>query len=176
MRSHNERYCRELRRFNLALRMVAQNARTRTVRNWTGWSKPRVQNTTRGYWAGHATRVRLSGPSPSDLKRFWQSRHLQREAAALAGLYRLLGFLPPEGTVLDVLRLPDLERGEELCLAYEIFLTFVPQPRISFEHASLLATALASGTDIVPARCVECENLVLIERLDPRPRCTYCQR
>lgn len=176
MSRQTERFCREIRRFNLTLRMIAQNARTRSVRSWTGWSIPRIQATASQYWHGRPRPHRPSGPSPSDLKRFWQSQRWQREAAALAGLYKLMGALPEDGTVLDERRVPDIERGELICLAYEIFRTFVPEPRITFEQALLLATALSSGKQIDLARCTECENLVLYERLASQRPCAHCSQ
>jgi hypothetical protein len=173
-----ERYSRELRRFNLALRMVGHAARTHTICSWTGLTKPRVQDVSRSYWAARdvTKRDRLSGPSPSALNLFWKSQRLQREAAAMAGLFRMLGVLPAGTTPYDIRRLPDLQRGEQLCLAYETYLSFVPEPRISLEHAVLLVTALVRGTEIALERCVDCDAVVLIERLDTsRPRCAGCK-
>src|SRR5690606_18775756 len=91
-----EPYRRELRRFDLALRMVRLQARTHTVCAWTGLSRPRVLSVLRSLHTQPGGRpARRHGPPPSALRPFWESRRLRREAAALAGLCVLFGVLDP---------------------------------------------------------------------------------
>ncbi len=167
---------RELRRLELALRMLRLQARTRTVCDWTGLSQRRVQGISREYAAARGMRAtdRLRGPSPSTLSPFWESRRLRREAAALAGLCCLYGVMG-NAAGSDRLRLPDLRRGGRLCQAYETYLSLLSEPRVSLEHAVLLVRALVRGTEIALSRCADCRTVVLIDRLGGiRGHCTYC--
>lgn len=178
MPHQTERYRRELRRYKLALQMIAHNARTQTIQSWTGWSRSRVREAFRSYWHKRDVSgcIRHSGPPPSTLKRFWQSRNMHREAVAIAGLCHHLRALPAQSAAIDPKRLPDVERGERFCLAYNTYLSFVATPRISFEQAMVLFKALATGTEIALGRCPACQTLVLMDRLGGgKIRCAYCR-
>jgi hypothetical protein len=44
--------------------------------------------------------------------------------------------------------------GEKLCLVYEMYVGMVESPLIRFEHAALLATALAEAKEIFLQFCL----------------------
>jgi hypothetical protein len=166
--------CKGLRRLDLASRMLRLQARTRTICDWTGLSRTRVQSLSRAYSLERGERPadRLRGPSPSTLTPFWESRRLRREAALLAGLCRLCGVV---GGVTGAWRLPSLQRGERLCLAYETYLSVIARPRVSLEHAVLLIRALAMGEEIALDCCSQCRAVTLVDRLGGvGGHCTYC--
>jgi len=52
----------------------------------------------------------------------------------------------------------------------------MPAPRISFEHAVFLVTALARGDELRAVLCADCMGLIVIDRLgtDAR-RCLSCE-
>src|SRR5215472_1090026 len=117
MRISDDRYSRERARMELALRFLRYEARTQTIRAWTGLSDDRIRKLYRSYM-GHARRLlpRHRGKSPHQVAYFTRSLRLQEETAALASVLSLLGVLPPEGTAAAA-----LSRGEALCQAFEAY-------------------------------------------------------
>ena len=49
MRVWGQRYNRDLKRYNLALRMIAHEARTHTICNWTGLPDDRIRHLYQSY-------------------------------------------------------------------------------------------------------------------------------
>jgi hypothetical protein len=49
MRVSDDRYTRDRQRLDLALRLIRHEARTFTIRQWTGLSDDRIRNSFRGY-------------------------------------------------------------------------------------------------------------------------------
>src|SRR6185312_4808598 len=110
MRISDDRYHRERARMELALRFLRHEARTQTIRAWTGLSDDRIRKLYRSY-LGHARRQlpRHRGKSPHQVAYFTRSLRLQEETALLASVLSLLGALPEAATA------PALTRGELLC-------------------------------------------------------------
>lgn len=95
----------------------------------------------------------------------------------LASFFSLLGVVPTTKLTEVNHMLPSLTRGERLCQAFELFAAIFPEPRISFEHAIFLLTALARGNEIHYGRCTDCAALVVVDRLTLREaRCLLCTR
>jgi Flagellar transcriptional activator (FlhC) len=176
MRISEARYSRDRLRFDLALRFIRHEARTSTIREWTGLSDDRIRKLFRAYMNGDAaTLARHRGRSPRQSAFFLRTQPVRREAALLASVCYLLGVVPGH-RVADAQRdLPDVHRGEALCDAYETYQRLVPTPRISFEHAVYLVAALSVGVEIRAARCSHCQSLVIVEafRLNA-PCCPDC--
>lgn len=166
-------YREKRRRFDLALAMLRLNVRTRAICEWTGLSEPAVQNLARSQDAGNQRPVlrRLSGPAPSSLAPVRESRQLRSEGAAILGVCLRYGVLPLKG---EPGYRPDLIRGERLCRAYELFMTFVPEPQLSLEYAMLLALKLAQR-EITLERCTRCCSILMVERPHEGYRCVYCR-
>ena len=95
MRISDDRYHRERARMELALRFLRHEARTQTIRAWTGLSDDRIRKLYRSY-LGHARRQlpRHRGKSPHQVAYFTRSLRLQEETALLASVLSLLGVLP----------------------------------------------------------------------------------
>ena len=178
MRVANDRYSRELRSFNLAVRMLAHEARPHTVCVWTGLSPDRVRNLSSLYRReainGQARRYR--GPCPSRLEGLLTSSSLRGEAAAIAGLCRILEVLPAEPVVNARVQFPSIPRGERLCYVLELFQDMVPHVRVTLDQLALLVTTLAAGEQWAIVRCSSCPGVVVIDRstLD-RPVCESCR-
>ncbi|HEV8019258.1 MAG TPA: hypothetical protein VGP32_11960 [Steroidobacteraceae bacterium] len=195
MRISDDRYSRERARMELALRFLRHEARTQTIRAWTGLSDDRIRKLYRSYMS-HARRYlpRHRGKSPHQIAYFSRSLRLQEETAVLASVLSLLGVLPaalppaaagatrvsaagePALATADAAgALPGLTRGELLCQAFEAFRLLLPSAQISFEHAVFLATALARGDQLRLGGCADCGSLMVTERFAPRAaRCHHC--
>lgn len=96
MRISDDRYSRERARMELALRFLRHEARTHTIRTWTGLSDDRIRKLYRSYMSharGHLPRHR--GKSPHQVAYFTRSLRLQQETAVLASVLSLLGVVPP---------------------------------------------------------------------------------
>jgi len=185
MRISDDRYTRERASLELALRFLHHEARTQTIRAWTGLSDDRIRKLYRSYM-GHARRPspRHRGKSPHQIAYFTRSLRLQQETVALASMLSLLGLLPATtppragaAAATDAAGnvLPGLTRGNLLCQAFEAFRLSVSAAQISFEHAVFLVNALARGDQLRLGGCSDCGTLVVTERLPLRAaRCHHC--
>ena len=175
MRISDDRYSRDLRRYQLAWRFIQHAARTRTIERWTGLSMYRLRTLYEAYAAGVEPRERLRGVAPHQVSFFWRSAQLRSEGAVLAGFLAAYGVFPepPEGAGPGALE--SVGRGERLCRAYEEFKACWPEAQSTLEHAILLLTELVRGVEIALSRCLECEVLIVIDRLAiAPPRCAFC--
>src|ERR1700722_2970492 len=116
MRISEDRYRRERHSLQLALRFLEHEARTQTIRRWTGLSDDRIRKLYRSY-ATHAPRFvrRHRGKSPHQVAYFGRSLRIQQETVWLASLLSLFGVIPPEPCVNEGSALPNVPRGELLC-------------------------------------------------------------
>src|ERR1700691_1793115 len=96
MRISDDRYSRDRLRFDIALQFIRHEARTHTIRAWTGLSDDRIRNLYRSYLCDcRATPLaRHRGKSPQQVAYFMRTGRARQEAALLASLCRLLGALP----------------------------------------------------------------------------------
>jgi len=177
MRISDDRYSRDRRRIDIALRFIQHEARTHTIRLWTGLTDDRIRKLYRSYLNDpHSSHIaRHRGKSPQQTAFFTRTARVRHETALLASVCRILGVLP-SGRVADASRsLPNLSRGELLCQAYDIYRHLIAEPLISFEHAVFLMTTLARGAELTFGACADCGALVVVDRLSLRqPRCTHC--
>ncbi|MBS0421600.1 MAG: hypothetical protein JSR66_28080 [Proteobacteria bacterium] len=176
MRISDDRYNRERLSLDLALKFLRYEARTQTIRAWTGLSDDRIRNLYRSYMSRGGNFVpRHRGKSPHQVAYFMRSHRLQWESAQLASLLSLFGVVPLQSSPEVAAALPSVGRGERLCSAFELYRTTIPTAQISFEHSVFLAKALARGDQIKLDGCRECGGLLVMERLPLRERrCQYC--
>jgi hypothetical protein len=176
MRISEDRYSRDQLGLKLALRFLEHEARTQTIRTWTGLSDDRIRKLYRTYTT-HSRRYvpRHRGKSPHQVAYFARSVRVQQETVWLASLLSLLGVIPPDPSVDGSHSLPSVARGELLCHAFETFRTMIPSSQISFEHAVFLATTLSRGEQLRLGGCADCGSLVVTERFPIRDkRCHHC--
>lgn len=176
MRISEDRYSRERLCLQLALRFLGHEARTQTIRAWTGLSDDRIRKLYRSYMT-HARRYvpRHRGKSPHQVAYFARSLRLQQETVWLASLLLLLGVIPAEPTTDTNHALPNVARGALLCQAFETYRAMVPSSQISFEHAVFLAITLSRGEQLRLGACMDCGSLVVTERFPIRDkRCHHC--
>jgi hypothetical protein len=178
MRVTDDRYTRDRQRFDLAMRMIHHEARTRTIRVWTGLSDDRIRKLYRSYVAGRGTAVkRHRGKSPTQTAFFLRNPETRRHTAALAGLFAMLGLLreaasdrQPSGT------LAALKWGELFCRTYETYAALYRSQRISFEHASHLLHLLQRSAELKTGRCPSCQALMVVDALRAAESvCTWCE-
>jgi len=197
MRISDDRYSRERARMELALRFLHHEARTQTIRAWTGLSDDRIRKLYRSYMSQARRHLpRHRGKSPHQVAYFTRSLRLQEETALLASVLSLLGVVPAgasaaagpaaNGAASAIAAaaaagrpgnasLPGVPRGVLLCQAFEAFRLLLPSAHISFEHAVFLATALARGDQLRLGDCSDCGSLMVTERFPLRSsRCTHC--
>jgi hypothetical protein len=176
MRISDDRYSRERLCLDLALRFLRHEARTQTIRTWTGLSDDRIRNLYRSYMSrGELFVPRHRGKSPHQIAYFMRSVRVQWETAQLASLLSLLNVVPARSGPEIANSLPGVLRGEKLCYAFETYRTTIPSSQISFEHAVFLTLALARGDQLKLGVCPECEGLMVTERFPLREkRCQHC--
>jgi hypothetical protein len=177
MRMFDDRYSRDRRRFEIALRFIQLEARTHTIRAWTGLSDDRIRKLYHSYLSESraAPLVRHRGKSPQQAGFFMRTARARQESALLASVCRLLGALPRAPAPDMVRALPSLARGELLCQAYSVYRGLIPEGLISFEHTVYLLTALVRGDELVLSSCRDCYAALIIERWSLRaPRCALC--
>ncbi|HUN27787.1 MAG TPA: hypothetical protein VMU67_15910 [Steroidobacteraceae bacterium] len=177
MRISDDRYSRDRLRLDLALRFIQHEARTQTIRAWTGLTDDRIRKLYRSYFArsGAAAIARPRGRSPGQASFFTRSPRLQQEAALLASLCSLLGVLPQRTQPRAGAQHPGIAQGVALCQAYETYRALVPTARITFEHLVYLNAALLRGDELKVANCGGCGALLVVERMALREaRCLAC--
>jgi Flagellar transcriptional activator (FlhC) len=174
-RAMQDRIGRELRRYQLAMRMVAHQARTQTICDFTGLTRERTK-TLRREW-NVSSDERRRGPSPTSLSVFFRSSRWRSEASSIAVFCRVLDAVPAERMPDAARRLPSLDRGERLCDVFEAYRTYFPKSAISFEQIVLLATALAQGEVVQLECCTSCSGTILVDRLAASPhQCSQCHK
>jgi len=164
---------RDMRRRQLAKRLVLLRARTQTIYRFTGYTRDRLATLRKRLKIGSEGRHR--GPSPTSFAIFFRPP-LAREVGSAALLCELFGALSPlpHRGIRDCLA--DLEWGEQLCEVYEAFSACCPVSAFEFEHLVLLATGLSGRECIALSSCSVCSAAIVVDRLGARPRiCTCCQ-
>ena len=138
MRVSDDRYTRDRQRLDLALRLIRHEARTFTIRQWTGLSDDRIRKLYRSYVLNDDARrvLRHRGKSPRQAAFFFRNSELNFQSAQLASLYVMYGLLCGTDAGLESrYRVGSLESGALLCQAYEAYLELHAPAGISFEHA-----------------------------------------
>ncbi len=180
MRVSDDRYTRDRQRLDLALRLIGHEARTFTIRQWTGLSDDRIRKLYRSYCQhGAATTVmRHRGKSPRQAAFFFRNPEVTFHAAQLASLFLIYGLVDAaSGGLEPCYRVGSLESGTLLCQAYEAYLELHSPVNISFEHAWFLLLALARRDEVGMARCGDCGGLRLRDLLARHKQsCANCQQ
>jgi hypothetical protein len=177
MRVSDDRYTRDRQRLDVALRFIRHEARTQTIRLWTGLTDDRIRKLYRSYLSGGegGGLTRHRGKSPQQTAFFTRSARLQLESAVFASLCCLLGVVPVRQLGDAARTLPGVARGELLCQAFEAYRALVASPQITFEHAVFLVTAIARGDELRLSGCPDCGSLFVSDRLALRSaRCAHC--
>lgn len=162
---------RELRRRKLAQRLVAHQARTKTIFRLTGLSRHQLA-TLRKRWC--VTReMRRRGPAPTSYAVLRLTLRVRSETAALAVFWRAI--CTAHGT--NPKKISAVELGEHICDVFETYQACFPKTQLELEHLMLLAQGLEQGDSIALSACAGCEALIVIDLLTTRRHlCTHCQQ
>jgi Flagellar transcriptional activator (FlhC) len=178
MRVSDDRYTRDRQKFDLALRLIRHEARTFTIRQWTGLSDDRIRKLYRSYVSsGGAQNVtRHRGKSPRQAAFFFRNPELNFQAAQLASLFIMYGLVAGGNHGIEpCYRVGSLDSGALLCRAYEAYREMHTPAGISFEHAWFLLLALARRDEVAVVRCGTCGGVLLQDLLARRrPSCGNC--
>jgi hypothetical protein len=175
MRVSEDRYTRDLRRIQLAHRLIRHEVRTYWIRAFTRLTEGRIRNLLRSYGLATNGLHRHRGQTPRLYSRFLTpAKH--SEASALAGL-AFVWHLVPEEPVRNAWRmLPSLDFGEDLCDVFELFRLMVPGGTLNLDRFFLLVMALAER-QLAVGHCSHCRALILLDPLAAKRRiCVSCER
>lgn len=116
MRLTDDRYATERSQFELALRMIRHEARTRTIRECTGLSDDRIRKLYTRYFrdSGRDHVRRRRGKSPRQVNRFVKNPENQLQATTLVALFcgGLLLRLDAQNRVAPCWPRPGVEYGQ----------------------------------------------------------------
>jgi hypothetical protein len=175
MRITDSRYDRDLLRLDITYRMIALEARTRTIRSATQLSDDRIRRMYRDYFAslgGNCVR-RRRGKSPRQMSYFRRSLEHEQQAALLGSLLQVCGLLLryPNGFR------PTLEDVGRFCDVYETYRGLAPDTHLSFEHAWHLWQVFCRNDEFVLADCPDCGARWMQDTLEIVPyNCPTCRR
>jgi len=180
MRLTDDRYAGERSQFELALRMIRHEARTRTIRECTGLSDDRIRKLYATYFhngGGNAVK-RRRGKSPRQITRFVKNARNQIQATTLVALFSagLLIRIDSDSHVHACWPRPDVEFGHRLCRAYETYLVLHRNPQLSFEWAWNLLQSISANDELYLASCKHCSAVYVQDAyaLD-KGRCPACE-
>ncbi len=163
MRLTDDRYAAERSQFELALRMIKHEARTRTIRECTGLSDDRIRKLYSTYFrdTGSIQVRRRRGKSPRQVMRFVKNPENRLQATLLVILFcsGLLLRLDADNRVAPCWPRPDVEFGHRLCRAFETYLLIYDSPSLSFEWAWNLLHNIAYNDELFLAECAACQSL-----------------
>lgn len=162
MRLTDNRYASEKYQFELALRMIRHEARTRTIKACTGLSDDRIRKLYATYFrdAGKCSVKRRRGKSPRQVTLFVKNPLNQLEATTLVALYcaSLLLRVDQARRIHACWPRPDVEYGHRVCRAYETYLLLHPSPRLNFEWAWNLLQIITHNDELYLAQCGDCRS------------------
>jgi Flagellar transcriptional activator (FlhC) len=155
MRITDDRYQRERANHELALRMIAHEARTCTIRGFTGLTDDRIRKLYRTYLGPRSTVRRRRGKSPRQVDFFTRNLAALLESSCLASLLYSHGLVPVGSAAPTRL---SLDLGTRFCDAYESYLHLMTGSRMSFEHAWCLLQLLDARKELTLMQCPHCRG------------------
>lgn len=175
MRVSEDRYSRDLRRIQLAHRLIHHEVRTYWIRAFTHLTEGRIRNLLRSYGLVPEGVQRHRGSPPRLYTRFMVPAN-HSEASALAGLAAVWRLVPEEPVQNAWRTLPNLEFGEHLCKAFELFRVIVPGGVLNLDRFVLLVMALAER-QLTLDHCSQCHGRILLDPIAAKRRlCVSCER
>ena len=180
MRLTDDRYAGERSQFELALRMIRHEARTRTIRECTGLSDDRIRKLYTTYFrnSGHSDIKRRRGKSPRQVQRYVRNADSQLQSTTLVALFcaGLLVRIDEEHRIHPRWPRPDVEFGHRLCRAYETYRLLHADASLNFEWAWNLLHCIGYNDELYLAACATCDSRYVQDAyaLDDRT-CPNCE-
>lgn len=176
MRATDDRYREEKSKFELAMRMIGHEARTGTIRYWTGLSDDRIRKLYSSYFKfGGAPVRRRRGRSPTQIAPLVSTPQRVLESGALAHLLLSSGLWCNDRSRGPTLK-HNIVLGHRFCQCFETYRALVQRASLSFEWGWNLLLTIRRGDELGIVRCKECSVCYVVDLLAlPRPRCPSCQ-
>lgn len=177
MRVSEDRYSKDLRRLNIAQRLIRHEVRTQWICALTGFSEDRVRRLFHAYHRAHGSVRRHRGPAPMRVTAFVKSSTLRAEASAIGGLARVLEIVPLPVTADGRLDRFGVEGAERLCRVFEIYRQVAPESRFTMDQLIRLVIALTEQREFEIGHCRNCHGALLVDRLgNSRRVCPACRK
>lgn len=175
MRATDDRYRGEKARFDLAMRMIRHEARTGTIRFWTGLNDDRIRKLYTTYFKYDGEQVRRRrGRSPTRVAPLVRTPLRALESGVFANLLLANGLFSvddPPGPPLK----GSVDLGARFCECFETYDLLVPDSAISFEWGWNLLLTIRRGEELGIARCSTCSVCYVFDLLSlPRSACPAC--
>src|SRR5688572_32910809 len=133
MRATDDRYRGEQVKFELARRMIRHEARTGTIRYFTGLNDDRIRKLYTSYFKYGGVPVRRQrGRSPTRIGPLVRTPQRALESGVFTNCLFAHGLLSREEPPGPPLKF-NVELGHRLCECFETFATVVPRSPLSFE-------------------------------------------
>ncbi|MBN1240040.1 MAG: hypothetical protein JXB36_16170 [Gammaproteobacteria bacterium] len=174
MRATDHRYRGEKERFELALRMIRHEARTGTIRFWTGLSDDRIRKLYTSYFKfAEAPVRRRRGRSPSQVAPLVKTPLRALESGVFANLLLANGLLSADATPANLSG--NIAMGHRFCECYETYCALVPRASLSFEWGWNLLLSIQRGDELGIRHCDVCSVGYVFDLLAlPQPSCPAC--
>ncbi len=175
MRATDDRYRGEQARFDLAMRMIRHEARTGTIRYWTGMSDDRIRKLYTTYFKfGEMPVRRRRGRSPTRVAPLVRTPLRALESGVFANLLLTNGLFAVDNPPGPSLK-HDIELGHRFCECFETFHLLVPRHALSFEWGWNLLLSIRRGDELGITRCADCSICYVFDLLSlPRSVCPAC--
>lgn len=175
MRATDDRYRGERAKFELAMRMIRHEARTGTIRYFTGLNDDRIRKLYTTYFKfGEEPVRRQRGRSPTRIGPLVRTPQRALESGVFAHLlltYGLLSVEQPPGPQLKF----NIDLGHRFCDCFETFDFLVPRSALSFEWGWNLLISMRRGDELGIAHCATCSICYVCDVLSlPRAACPAC--
>ena len=174
MRATDDRYRNEQSRFDLAIRMIGHEARTGTIRYWTGLQDDRIRKLYASYFkfAGRPVR-RRRGRSPSQIGPLIRSPDRALESGAFANMLYANDLLALDGQQPCLKQ--NVALGHRFCQCFESYASLVPGPTLTFELGWNLLLSIRRGDELGARRCERCGVCHIADLLAaPGAACPCC--
>ena len=175
MRATDDRYRMEQAKFDLATRMIRHEARTGTIRYWTGLNDDRIRKLYTTYFKFTEAPVRRRrGRSPTRVGPLVRTPVRALESGVFANLLLANGLFsieqPPGPTLKG-----NVDLGHRFCECFESYDRLVPRGLLSFEWGWNLLLCIRRGDELGIARCETCSICYVFDLLSlPRSACPAC--
>ena len=175
MRATDDRYRAERAKFELAMRMIRHEARTGTIRYWTGLNDDRIRKLYTTYFKfSDAPVKRRRGRSPTRVGPLVRTPLKALESGVFANLLLANGLFAVEAPPGPPLK-GSIELGHRFCECYETYELLVPRAGLSFEWGWNLLLSIRRGDELGIARCQTCSIGYVFDLLSlPRSACPAC--
>jgi hypothetical protein len=175
MRATDDRYRAEQAKFDLAMRMIRHEARTGTIRYFTGLNDDRIRKLYTSYFKFAEAPVRRQrGRSQTRIGPLVRTPQRALESGVFANLLLANGLIcleQPPGPSLK----HNVDLGHRFCECFETFDVLVPRSSLSFEWCWNLLVSMRRGDELGIAVCDACSICYVFDILSlPRSACPAC--